>query len=202
MRPKKLSKTLVLLSASILVSVYLIFYMRIEYPHTRNIWMIQALGYTALGALFLSLLVGSYLKVMSYFGGKIKNKPLAIALRRHLGIVAALFALSHFCWVMSTYLRFNWEILLELSYLRAGLVGLITLVLLLLTSFPFIIKTLKIKYWNELHRLAYVIPLFLMQHLLLSPFALREVSIIISIGFALLLCTRLVPANRFKKFRE
>ena len=55
--------------------------------------------------------------------------------------------------------------------LRAGLLALLILLLLGVTSFPALVRRLHLQHWKELHRLAYVALVCALWHAMLQPFA-------------------------------
>jgi DMSO/TMAO reductase YedYZ heme-binding membrane subunit len=54
---------------------------------------------------------------------------------------------------------------------------LVLLLVLLATSFARVIALLRLRFFRELHRLAYVAPLLVLQHVLLAPFAPRSLAL-------------------------
>ncbi len=66
----------------------------IDFGPARELWMLRMTGYTALGALFMSLLsspVGRVVRRMR----SVRSTPQVSAFRRSLGILAACCALGH-----------------------------------------------------------------------------------------------------------
>ena len=74
---------------------------------------------------------------------------------------------------LSVYLDFDWPALWRVTYLRSGAAAAIILTLLLATSSERCNRLLGWQLFKPLHRLAFVAPLFVFHHLLLSPFASR-----------------------------
>ena len=98
----------------------------------------------------------------------------AKALRRRLGISAACLALAHAAVAFFGRLGAQPSALLQTSQLYAGMGALGLLLLLLLTSFPVVVRKLRLSAWKEFHRLVYLAALLVLQHVLLSPFADRR----------------------------
>lgn len=169
----------------------------LSYSLEQEIWLLRATGYMALGALFVSLSVtpaarlGSYLRRLRGHGAVSLVRWQAF--RRAFGITAALCAGVHGAWAFATYLGESWTPIVTLPYLRAGLVALAILGVLLLTSFPQLLALLRVRLWKELHRLAYVAAFFVFQHLLLSPFAPRRLTLVLFAGLLLFGLLRWLP---------
>jgi len=163
------------------------------YAMARELWLIQATGYTALGALFVALLTTPTLRLLRYATAMNLNVVVWTAFRRSFGISAACFASIHAALTLTTYLQGSWPFILTAPYLRAGLSTLTILIVLLLTSFPKITRLLHIHLWKQLHRLSYIAALLLFQHLMQSPFASRQLVIILFVGLVLFGSLRLLP---------
>ncbi len=166
------------------------------YAMARELWLIQATGYTALSALFVALLTTPTLRLLRYATAKNFNVVMWTAFRRSFGISAACFASAHVALTLTTYLQGSWPFILTSPYLRAGLTTLTILIVLLLTSFPKITRLLHIHLWKQLHRLSYIAALLLFQHLMQSPFASRQLVIILFAGLVLFGSLRLLPVQK------
>jgi DMSO/TMAO reductase YedYZ heme-binding membrane subunit len=116
-----------------------------------------------------------------------------MALRRSLGMSAAWLGSLHACVALTTYLDGSWPLVVAAPYLRAGLTALLILLALLITSFPTLVRLLHIRFWKQLHRLAYVAVLFLFQHLMQAPFALRWLTVLLFSCLVLLGLVRVLP---------
>jgi len=139
----------------------------------REIWPIRASGWAALIALGLALCATPADRLLArVLPGRV-DRTLLRALRRALGMTAAWLAAGHALLSLSTYLDGALPSLLTTPWLRSGLVALCILVALLVTSFPALVRALRIRLWKALHRLAHVAALLVLHHLLLSPFAPR-----------------------------
>lgn len=146
------------------------------YALARELWAIRATGYAALTALFLSLSVTPAFHLARRLAPGPVPRSSFLAWRRSFGIASASFALLHTGLTLATYLWGSWSSVLVKPYLRAGMVTATILTVLLATSFPALLARLRVRLWNELHRLAYVAAFFLAQHLLMSPFAPRRLT--------------------------
>lgn len=170
------------------------------YPLARELWLIRASGYGALGALFLALSMTPLgrLAARAVPGRTMANTVPAIwpALRRAFGIAAAWWALAHAAVGLATYLRGSWAAVLDWPHLRAGALALAILAVLLATSFPRLVRLLRVRLWKQLHRLAYVAAIFVFQHLMLSPFAPRRLVLALFATLAAVALLRFLPPPR------
>jgi len=115
-----------------------------------------------------------------------------VASRRVFGIVAASIALGHALIALAVYLPSEpWQAFVEVTWLRSGALALALLVPLLLTSFPPIVRALRVAAWKPLHRLAYVAAALVVHHLLLAPFAPRAWVLALASAFGVALLARL-----------
>ena len=156
----------------------------------------RATGWLALGMLALALCATPVQRVLRRVR---PDHPVAArvpAWRRRLGITAALLAIVHGTVSLSGYLRDAWPAVVSWPHLRAGLVAGCILLALLLTSFPPVVRALRIRLWKPLHRLAYVAAAFVLLHLLLSPFAPRGVVLAFFGVVGAVGVLRLVPPKR------
>jgi sulfoxide reductase heme-binding subunit YedZ len=150
-----------------------------DYGLERELFAIRATGYAALAALCLALSMSPLGRMLVRVPRLASARVLAPALRRSYGISAGVLALLHAALVLNTYLADDLLVLVTLPFARSGLVALIILSLLLLTSFPRLVRALRIQLWKHLHRLAYVAALLVFQHMMLSPFAPRAQTLAI-----------------------
>ncbi len=164
-----------------------------EYALERELWLLRATGYTGLGALFLALSMTPIDRVAR----RVSSLPAELlpALRRSFGLTAASLGALHAVLALTTYLRPAPEALLLQPVFRAGALALLILGLLALTSFPPVVRWLRISLWKHLHVLAYVAALFLFQHLMLSAFAPRGRTLWLFGGLLGLGLLRLLPVR-------
>jgi methionine sulfoxide reductase heme-binding subunit len=145
--------------------------------YDRALALTRACGWIALLALCAALCMTPLRQVLRFAGVPVDRA--LNALRRALGIAAAIGALAHAAlslgWVPGTR-----ALLLNAPQLRAGLCALVILVPLLATSFRPLLRT-----WKELHRMAYVAAPFALLHVVLGPFApLRAALALAAFTFA------------------
>lgn len=171
--PARFASRLCLAVGSALAVTFALYATSVSYVVEREIWLLQATGWTAVGSLLLSLSATPVRIALEVAFARRPRRVLS-ALRRSLGMTAAWFAIGHAGIALSTYLWESWPTVTARPFLRSGLVALVILVALLTTSFPRVVRALRIRLWKPLHRLAYLAALFAFQHLLLSPFADRE----------------------------
>jgi len=164
-----------------------------DYPLERELFAIRATGYAALATLCLALSMSPLSRVLVRVPPLENMRLLAPALRRSYGISASILALLHAALVLNTYLADDLLVLVTLPFARAGLVALIILSLLMLTSFPRLVGLLRIQLWKHLHRLAYVAALLVFQHMMLSPFAPRAQTLAIFGALVALGTLRVLP---------
>ncbi len=137
----------------------------------RDLFLVRASGWCALAALSGALCASPIGRVIARVRGG--AEPYVSALRRALGITAAASATLHGALALSTYLRDALDRVLELSWIRAGVLAWLVLAALWITSYPAAVRALRVRLWKPLHRLAYVAALFALQHTLLAPLAPR-----------------------------
>ena len=193
---QQLSRNVCFIIGAILTGIILGQAFALPYNVERELWLIQATGYTALGALFLSLLTTPLQRLIQATTTKRFNATFWAAFRRSFGISAACFAIIHAVLTLTTYLQDSWPFILSSPYIRAGLTALSILLVLLITSFPKIVRLLHIHLWKQLHRLSYIAALFLFQHLMQSPFAQQQLIIVLFAGLVLFGTLRLLPVRK------
>jgi sulfoxide reductase heme-binding subunit YedZ len=151
-----------------------------------QILFLRATGWTA-AALFVVALAATPL-------GRVPRLDMLPRWRRGLGIWAACAALAHFATAFTVYLpRDFWSAITTVTWLRSGALALAVLVAMLVTSFPVVVRALRIVLWKPLHRLAYVAAPLVVHHLLLAPFVPRAWAFAFAAVLALLFAARLVP---------
>jgi sulfoxide reductase heme-binding subunit YedZ len=98
-------------------------------------------------------------------------------LRRSLGILAAGLALVHALVAHVLVLDAALVPLWNVPRLRAGLCALVILLALWLSSYPSMVRALRLRLWKELHVLAYLAGTLVLQHVLLAPHASRRLAL-------------------------
>lgn len=138
----------------------------------RTLFCIRASGWCALAALLLALCASPTGKLVAFVRRRSVEGTVA-PIRRALGISAAAFATVHGALGLATYLASSLHHVFDLVWVRAGLVAWAVLFVLWLTSYPRLVRALRIRVWKPLHRAAYAAALFTLQHTLLAPLAPR-----------------------------
>lgn len=160
---------------------------RESWPVARELTLSRGTGWVALCSLLLSLCCTPVGRLAARFGYD-RMHAFGVA-RRALGMTSSWLALLHALLALATALQWNWAAVLHWPHLRAGLIALALLVVLLATSFSRVIAGLRLAFFKELHTLGYVAALLALQHLLLSPFASRRLTLwlfgaVFLLGFA------------------
>ncbi len=89
---QQLSRRICFTLGILLAGLFAAIAVSMSYAMTRELWLIQATGYTALGALFVALLITPTLRLLRYATVKKVNVVVWTAFRRSFGISAACFA--------------------------------------------------------------------------------------------------------------
>lgn len=165
--------------------------LRERWPVARELVLARGTGWVALAALLLSLSTTPLARALGRLRRSPSAAPTFAVARRALGMTAAWLALAHALIALAGTLAGNFAALPSSSHLRAGLTALGVLLALLLTSFARVVSLLRLRFWKELHRLAYLAAFLALQHVLLSPFAPRTLTL------ALFGATLLTIALRF-----
>ncbi len=164
------------------------------YPIEQTLWLCRLTGYATLLLLFGSLSITPLRRLASRMGMKTKGLQ---PYRRSLGITAFTSALVHACISCTQYFGdAPWFMPLLEPFLRMGVLTLGILSVLWVTSFPKMVRAMRIRTWRELHWLAYAAGLTALLHVVLSPIApVREVLLASAVwlGFSML---RLIPRVR------
>lgn len=138
------------------------------YLQTKMIAMSRISGWLAIVALLASLCATPVGRILMFVGNPAHVH--ARAFRRALGISSACISFIHAALALFGVLRVNVSLLIQWPHLRSAIEALAVLTILLLTSFPGV-RILRVHLWKELHRLAYLAALLVLQHMLLAPFA-------------------------------
>jgi DMSO/TMAO reductase YedYZ heme-binding membrane subunit len=138
----------------------------------RALFFTRASGWCATALLLLAL-CASPIGRIARRAGRPADRGVA-ASRRALGIAAAAVATVHGALALSTYLAGALGHVLDFVWVRAGMIAWSVLAALWLTSYPRVVRALRVKLWKPLHRLAYVAALFALQHAILAPLAPRS----------------------------
>lgn len=193
MGPRVLARRLSLLAVLAVLAVTSMRAWWLDYDLERALWLARASGWSAAGALLLTLTMSPIARLQAAIGARRPPPGLWLALRRSLGITAALLGIAHAVTAAFGFLHSDWHAIIDLAYLRAGLLTLAILVPLLVTSFPALTRALGVTLWKPLHRLAYGAAALLLQHLLLSPFAPRRLVLALFLATVSTALLRFLP---------
>lgn len=149
-------------------------------------------GWCALGALLLALSVTPSATLIALARGRRVD---AAPLRRALGIAAAALASGHAITALWTYLHGELARVWTLPFARSGALALLVLWALWLTSYPRIVRALRLSEWKALHRLAYAAGLLAAHHLVLAPLAPRAISLVVLAAALALALVRALPSR-------
>ena len=152
-----------------------------------QLWLCRSSGYLALLLLFASQSLAP-MRGLGWVGAKFH-----LVWRRRCGIGAALAASLHLALGWVAFLARNfWAPLRETPWIQLGLVAWILLLLLWLTSYPRLVKLLRVGHWRNLHRLAMVALLWALLHCVLAPWSDPRVSLMLFVCYWVLLGLRFV----------
>jgi sulfoxide reductase heme-binding subunit YedZ len=161
--------------------------------YTHQLAFARALGWIALLTLCAALCVSPISKLVRLAGRG--SEFWTREIRRALGIGAASAGIAHSTLAFVALPSVRTEIL-ETPQLRAGLAVLITLTLLLVTSFPAAVRALRLRSWKELHRLAYPALALAFLHVLHAPYVPLRSALL------LLACALLIGSLRVLRVRK
>lgn len=117
------------------------------------------------------------------------------AWRRAIGICTAIAASAHVSLSLLGPLDGAWNAVLTWPHLQAGALAFAILTLLFITSFPRVVRALRLRHWKVLHRLVYAAALFVVAHLMLSPWG----SVVYKSVLCALVLTLLLLRVRLRK---
>jgi len=93
-------------------------------------------------------------------------------------MAAAVLAAGHALIASAHVLAWEWRLLLVAPYLRAGLVALLVLLLLYLTSWPRIVSALRLAdLWRRIHVLVHACWALIVVHVLFAPWAQYSLAV-------------------------
>lgn len=122
-----------------------------------------------------------------------------IPIRKILGLFSFFSALLHFLIfaVLDYELNPNWiqAEFQQKPFLRIGLIALITLLLLAMTSFRSIQKKMK-KWWQRLHRLVYPLSILVIWHYYLASKGDIIIPLVYTVVLIILILLRLPPLSK------
>ena len=153
-----------------------------EWAFARGLAMARISGWAAFVGLALSLSITPLTRVSALKG--------LSAWRRSLGVSAAFAAIVHVALSLTGPLEGAWRAVLSWPYLAAGGLAFVVLLLLMVTSFPRVIRLLRVRHWKVLHRAVYAAAGFVVAHLMLSPWGDVTLKCITSVLLLLLVLGR------------
>lgn len=170
-RPKTIAALVVYGGASAAAIALAAVGLSLPWAFERDLFLVRASGWGALVLLSGALCATPIGRVL----GRLRESAGAYvtATRRALGVAAAALATLHGALALSTYLADALERVLELAWIRGGVLAWAVLAALWITSYPRLVRALRVRAWKPLHRLAYVAALLALQHALLAPLAPR-----------------------------
>ena len=125
-----------------------------------------------------------------------------VRLRRLIGLFAFFYVFLHISSYVVLDQFFNWQAIWEdiirRWYITVGMVGLLSLIPLAITSTKGWIKRLGGKNWNRLHKLVYLAGLAACLHFFMMRKGVQLEPIIYGAIFAALMLTRLIPTLKRK----
>ncbi len=153
-------------------------------------------GQLSLFFLVLTLMVKPVQELLGWFA--------PMSYRRQLGLFAAFYAVLHSLVYLGLDLGFYWDEIwldiLEHPYIWAGIVAVIVLIVLALTSTTGWRKRLK-KTWQKIHNWVYIIPVLGVLHFVLLVKADYAEPILFGFMFVLLLSWRILSPEKRRKFK-
>lgn len=159
----------------------------------RELWLARATGWAAVTALMLALVATPASRLLRFATSRHVPTARITTLRRSFGVASAWLAAIHGAWTFFVYLDASWSAVSYWPYLRAGVAALAILLALLATSYPRIVRGLRIRLWKPLHRLAYVAAILVFQHLLLAPLAPKRLVFGLFAALAAVQLMRFLP---------
>jgi DMSO/TMAO reductase YedYZ heme-binding membrane subunit len=167
-----MQKTFILL---IIFMSFLLLFSNLISTHKLEKSIGRFLGDEAFFLLSLTLLISPLSKIDSRFAK-------LIYLKRPLGILVFIFGLLHALYILKVYFNLDILFVFENIWIIAGLIGLIILFPLAITSNNFSIKTLGPKNWKKLQSLAYLAFILLYIHSLgMMKFSIKDFSNLFSV---------------------
>lgn len=162
----------------------------------QDLWLARASGWAAFAALALALAATPVARALHFVRGRRTPAVQVNAYRRAFGVASAWLASMHGAWTFVVYLDASWRAVSYWPYLRAGVTALAILLALLVTSYPKWVRSLRVRLWKHLHRLAYIAAVFVFQHLLLAPFASKRLVFGLFATLVVMEALRFLPARR------
>lgn len=154
-----------------------------DWAPARALAVARATGWVAAVGLWLTLVASPLDRVL----------PGARRWRRPLGLATGLAASAHLGASLVGPLEGSWRAAWTWPSLRSGLVAWGLLLILMVTSSTWVIRTLRIAHWKVLHRLVYAVALLVGLHVVTSPYGSLRAELVLAGALVMILLVRLVP---------
>jgi DMSO/TMAO reductase YedYZ heme-binding membrane subunit len=169
--PQTHRDTLLLLGVGVALAAWCVVSFRAGgYYVQRDLFACQLSGYAALGYLAASLCSGPVWILLSRFGYHVE-RDFSARFSRNAGIAAALAATLHTVIALTTYLKYDWLVALQIPYLQWGGLALLVLLVLLAGSFKPLMGLMRWKLWKPLFRLSFLAAILTLPHVFYAPFS-------------------------------
>ncbi|WP_417503814.1 sulfite oxidase heme-binding subunit YedZ [Marinomonas gallaica] len=136
---------------------------------------------------------------------KFKHFKALTRYRRFIGLSAFFYAILHFVIYLVLFAGLSWRWirsdLLEKPYIYAGVLALVVLFVLAITSTKKMMKRLG-RNWKRLHRFVYLAALAILLHLWWQVKSDTSLAVIFSVIFALLLGYRVIVNRKYLTFKR
>jgi DMSO/TMAO reductase YedYZ heme-binding membrane subunit len=153
------------------------------HAYTRGWALTRSMGWTGFVALCAALCITPAAKLISAFVRV--HSGWTRELRRAFGLAAGSAAFAHACAAL-VFVPGTRGGLFGSTQVRSGVAALLVLVLLYLTSFRSIVRRLRLQFWKELHRVAYVAVVLALVHVLHAAFVpMRAALLVVAVTFVL-----------------
>ena len=163
-----------------------------EFYVDRIVNVCRISGYGAFGLLAATLLVTPLVRAAKCFGYVLPKED-AVTISKRLGLASGLMAIAHSAIALYSYLGLDLTATIYRPFLRSGVLALGILALLMVTSSARLVSMIRFDLWKPLHRLVYVAALLVVHHMLLSPFAPRQLTLILFTAVSALMLLRFLP---------
>ncbi len=160
------------------------------YDHVRMMWLAKISGYAALACLVVSQWISPACGIMALVKRPVAA-PLQYHLRRDFGVAAALLALVHGSVMGLTFFSgTGWQAIAQKPWIQSGAMAALILLVLWATSYPRVVRWLRLRVWKSLHRMAYVAVGLILFHAISAPHAFVGLLQWVAIAVALSWCVR------------
>ena len=187
----------------LLIAWVLLVTMLVALCANEKFWMhnqLKLIRGTGLLALLFFLLTLLHSPIRQILRKRPTKRQFQLNLRRSLGLVSATAALVHSALALLWYYPAEpWFVPLLDSFSRFGIVAMLTLVPLWITSFPTLNRGLRLRHWAALHSLIYLSAILIAGHALLAPFGSAKWTLLgIGLVVGIRILGHIVTRTRFK----